>query len=290
MIEYLTITREFEVKKRTVSTESGTRFITRLSPVLNEKYSNEEKAKLMESSCLKNQVALVRDKIQISRELMRTFFTDSLRNIVKHVKEILKCIQNIDTILLVGGYSESPLLQEKFNAEFKGKHIIIPQDCGLAVMKGAVLYGFNPQSIAARVLRYSYGSEIHPHFDPSKHPYERRYLDKEGTERCKMAFNELIAKDTRVPSSGKKVTCFGVPLFENQKSYTLKLYFTEKDNPTVIDDSFQQLGTLKISAPDHIKGWWKAEEVFIFGLTEIQISARVKDTDKYFETTLDLLE
>lgn len=72
----------------------------------------------MESSCLKNQVALVRDKIQISRELMKTFYTDSLRNIVKHVKEILKCIQNVNTILLVGGYSESHLLHEKINAEF----------------------------------------------------------------------------------------------------------------------------------------------------------------------------
>lgn len=73
---------------------------------------------------------------------------------------------------------------------------------------------------------------------PSKHPYERRYLDKKGTERCKMAFSEIIAKDTRVPSTGKKVTCSGVPLFENQKSYTLKLYFTKKDNPTVIDDCY----------------------------------------------------
>lgn len=35
--------REFEVKKRTVSIESGTRYITRLSPVLNQKYSAEEK-------------------------------------------------------------------------------------------------------------------------------------------------------------------------------------------------------------------------------------------------------
>lgn len=100
-----------------------------------------------------------------------------------------------------------------------------------------------------------------------------------------MAFSEIIAKDTRVPSTGKKVTCS-----QNQKSYTLKLYFTKKDNPTVIDDSFQQIGTLKISAPDHIKRKWKAGEVFVFGLTEIQISARVKGTDKYFETNLDLLE
>lgn len=126
MIEYLTITREFEIKKRTVSKNSDTRFITRLSPILNHKYSMADKASRIESSCLKNQVTVVRDKINISPELMKSFFTDSLGNIVKHVEEILKSIQNIDTILLVGGYSESPLLQEKFKAEFKDKRIIIP--------------------------------------------------------------------------------------------------------------------------------------------------------------------
>lgn len=68
-----------------------------------------------------------------------------------------------------------------------------------------------------------------------------------------MAFSEIIAKDTRVPSTGKKVTC-------SQKSYTLKLYFTKKDNPTVIDDSFQQLGTLKFQLQTILKGSGKLEK------------------------------
>lgn len=70
-----------------------------------------------------------------------------------------------------------------------------------------------------------------------------------------MAFSEIIAKDTRVPSTGKKVTCS-----QNQKSYTLKLYFTKKDNPTVIDDSFQQLGTLKFQLQTILKGSGKLEK------------------------------
>lgn len=290
MVEYLTITRDFETKKRTVSKDSDTRFITRLSHVLNQKHSAEEKERRIESSSLKDQVSVVKDKIHISPKLMKSFFQDSLENIVKHVEEIFKSIRNIDAILLVGGYSESPLLQEKFKEEFKDKHIIIPQDCGLAVMKGAVLFGFNPQSITARVLRYSYGSACQSKFDPKKHPHERRYYDNEGTLRCKNAFEQIIAKDTKVPSTGKTVTGTGIPLYKDQRSYNLDFYFTEKDNPTVIDESFQKLGTLIISAPDHIKGKWEAEEVFDFGQTEIQISARVKGTDEYFETTLDLLE
>lgn len=290
MVEYITITRDFETKKRTVSKDYDKRFVIRLSHILNEKLSAEEKARRIESSRLKNQVAVARDKILISPELMKSFFSDSLENIVKHVKEILKSMKNIDTILLVGGYSESPLLQEKFKAEFRGKQIIIPQDSGLAVMKGAVLFGFNPQSITARVLRYSYGSAIQPEFDPEKHPHDRRFYDKEGTLRCRDAFAPKIDKDTKVPSTGKTVIDTGIPLYKDQRSYTLRFYCTEKDNPIVVDESFQKLGTLKISAPDHIQGIWKVEEVFVFGQTEIQISAKVEGTDEYFETTLDLLE
>lgn len=157
-------------------------------------------------------------------------------------------------------------------------------------MKGAVLFGFNPQSITARVLRFSYGSAIEPEFDPKTHPEERRYTDKEGTERCRDAFSQVIAKGTRVPSTGETVTSSGVPIYQDQRSYDLMIYCTEKDNPCVIDGSFQQLGTLEISAPDHVKGIWKAEERYVFDLTEIKISGKVIGADSSFETTLDLLE
>lgn len=92
----------------------------------------------------------------------------------------------------------------KNKAEIKGKQIIILHDCRLAVMKVAVLFQFNSWAIAARVLRSSYGSVIYKFFDLDKHSYKRRYFDKEGTSRCKKAFDELIAKDTRVPFTGKK--------------------------------------------------------------------------------------
>lgn len=290
MMEYLTITRDFKTKKCTVSKDSDTRFIIRLSPVLNQKYSEEEKRHRIYSSSLKNQVVVVKDKIQITPELMKSFFTDSLGNIVEHVENIFKSIQNIDTILLVGRYSESPLLQEKFKTEFKGKHIIIPKDCGFAVMKGAVLYGFNPKSIAAKVLRYSYGIATFLEFDPDKHPHEKRFYDKEGTKKCKDAFDEIIAKNTKIPASGKAIIKSGTPLFKNQRGISLTLYFTEKDNPTVIDESFQKLGTLVVFAPDHITGNWEFNYVCVFGLTEIKISAKVGGSDKCFEKCFDLLE
>lgn len=53
----------------------------------------------------------------------------------------------IKSIILVGGFSESRLLQEKLKENIKGKTFVIPNECGLSVLKGAVLYGHSPLSI-----------------------------------------------------------------------------------------------------------------------------------------------
>ena len=48
MVEFLTMTREFEVKKRTVHESLCSNYISRLSIVLNDKLNNDEKMKKSE--------------------------------------------------------------------------------------------------------------------------------------------------------------------------------------------------------------------------------------------------
>ena len=167
MAEYLTIIREFEAKKRTVTANYGSQFVTRLSTVLNEMVSNEEKMRKIQSSYLKDKVSHFKDKLKLSPTLMESFFKDSLDNIIDHAKTILRSIKDVNMILLVGGYAESPFVQETFRNEFTNLRIIIPQDCNLAVMKGAVLYGHNPMSVTARILRFTYGVSCLLYTSPS---------------------------------------------------------------------------------------------------------------------------
>lgn len=45
-------------------------------------------------------------------------------------------------LVLVGGFAESPMLQAAITNAFKDKKkVIVPRDAGLAVLKGAVLFG-----------------------------------------------------------------------------------------------------------------------------------------------------
>ncbi|XP_062619391.1 heat shock 70 kDa protein 12A-like [Saccostrea cucullata] len=290
MGEYFTILKEFENKKRSINPDFQMSFVTKLPAILNQNCSDQDKMKAIQASYLKDQVKIVKDKVKISARMMMSFFEDSLSQTKKHVMEILQTVTNIEHILIVGGYGECSLLQETFKKEFSNKNIVIPNECSLAVIKGAVLFGHDPMAISSRILRYSYGPAVHAIFDSTKHPEEKRYIDKKGIERCNDAFDQLIARDTKVPSSGKTLTHTAVPLYDDQKGYVLRLYCTEENGPAVIKDNFQLVGKLNVSVPEYIQGKWEAEEHYTFGMTEIKVSSTVKETGETFETSFDLLE
>jgi hypothetical protein len=45
------------------------------------------------------------------------------------------------------------MIQEAFRSAFPEKNIIIPEDAGLAIVKGAVLFGHIPAPIAPKLTR-----------------------------------------------------------------------------------------------------------------------------------------
>ena len=265
-------------------------FSSKLSACFNEQFSNAVKMGKVQSSYLKDKVSFVKDKLKLSPSLMKSFFKETIDNIVYHVKNILEIIQDIDVILLVGGYADSPLVQERFKNKFACCNIIIPQDSNLVVMKGAVLFGHNPLFISARVLRFSYGVALQSRFDPKIHPEDKRYYDKNGVERCKDAFDKLIDRNTKVPSTGKTIMTYGNPMYDTRKVNVTELYCTEEDHLVVVDDCCQFVGSLEISVPEYFKGKWEGVEKYVFGMTEISVCAKVKATNQTFETTLHILK
>ena len=54
------------------------------------------------------------DKMRVKKEICFTFFERALKSIGDHLEELMKIPEcnEADTILMVGGFSESPLLQE----------------------------------------------------------------------------------------------------------------------------------------------------------------------------------
>ncbi|WAR18036.1 HS12A-like protein [Mya arenaria] len=76
-------------------------------------------------------------------DVVKVFFDSSVDVIIANLKEILSaCHEDIITsLLLVGGYSESPYVIERIQRDFCQLHTVIVKNGRLAVMKGAVMMG-----------------------------------------------------------------------------------------------------------------------------------------------------
>jgi hypothetical protein len=85
---------------------------------------------------------------------MIKLFTPTIDSIITLMKNTLsnRSTNDLSTILMVGGFSECPLIQDAVQAAFPGKRIIIPEDAGMSVLKGAVLFGHRPGLIIKSAL------------------------------------------------------------------------------------------------------------------------------------------
>ena len=80
-----------------------------------------------------------------------SFFTHSLTHF----------LQGIEYLFLVGGFAESPILQNEIRRAFSSiLKVIIPQDVSLTILKGAVLFGLDPTIVNVRRSRLTYGVSV----------------------------------------------------------------------------------------------------------------------------------
>ncbi|CAG2200899.1 unnamed protein product [Mytilus edulis] len=138
--------------------------------------------------------------MRIDVELMKNIFKPSIDNITSLIQSILDsdALVDIAQILLVGGFSECLLIQDAIKTKFPNKKIIVPEEAGLSVLKGAVLFGHRPFYIESRKMKYTYGIELKDHFDSSEHDIKRLVV-VDGVEYCDKIFEKLVTINETVP-------------------------------------------------------------------------------------------
>ncbi|XP_052235947.1 heat shock 70 kDa protein 12A-like isoform X11 [Dreissena polymorpha] len=196
MEDYIGLMRDFELKKRKLDSRSDghvTIGIPSIISVIVKEMKGTDLQQLIKTNPHAKQISLSLDKIRIGVNTFRSFFKKSIDSIVHHLSQMLRNPElcGVETILMVGGYSESPLLQETIRMEFPRMKVIIPTDAGLSVLKGAVIFGHSPTFIKERISKYTYGTNASGRFDDSKHPLEKRTLIG-GVYRCVDIFVVLV--------------------------------------------------------------------------------------------------
>ncbi|WAR12106.1 HS12B-like protein [Mya arenaria] len=216
-----------------------------------------------------------RDMFKFSADIMKCFFDKAVDGIVKFIKELRSNdeLSMIHTILMVGGFSESKYVQERIKNDIRGVRLVIPIDPSLAVLKGAVLYGKNPQAITERMARYSYGFSVARSFKEETDPEELK-ITINGMQYCKKVFKKLITKGEVL----KKGEVFGNIMGHTVETNTVlsfmlssllpavaKVYKSTKEDPkyTTTEEECEELGKLIIHPPP---SGWPPVSVLIQGL------------------------
>jgi molecular chaperone DnaK (HSP70) len=78
---------------------------------------------------------------RLFEDLNKTFVIICFAKFIKYIYGSTECL-GLNLFLLVGGFSESSVIQDGIKRAFSDKQIIIPPESGIVVLKGAVIYAF----------------------------------------------------------------------------------------------------------------------------------------------------
>ncbi|XP_052819969.1 heat shock 70 kDa protein 12B-like [Mya arenaria] len=284
MSDYFDITREFELKKRTFGTDEPEKFVIRLSVSLLD-IANKHSEKSLEERIAaldiqKNAITpRGKDKLKIDETLVQSWFKGPIDLLIQHINSLLsgQKRKRMHTVILVGGFSESPYVQQRLRKELHGARVIIPADAGLAVLKGAVMFGHNPSIVSSRIMKYTYGTEVLRSFDENKHQAEQK-IWMQGKWKVDNCFDVFVRVNEEVRVD-QQVTRECTP---NSEISLTHIYRTTKQNPEyTTDPGCELLGTVQLENSTDIPFREQViETTFMFGDTELRIKMKNTTTGK----------
>ncbi|XP_045189727.2 heat shock 70 kDa protein 12A-like [Mercenaria mercenaria] len=290
MADYFDLLRDFETKKRNVNCEEESKITFRLAASLMKIYEEEIKDDLQEkisNAGLNEQVRFTGDKLRVDVSIVKSWFDKPINNLISHLQEIFheKSMKTVSTVLLVGGFGESQLVQKKMQEQLKTKRILTPHEAGLSVVKGAVVFGQTPKKISSRVVLHTYGFKVHVAFNKSKHARNKMVV-LNGEERI------YIFK--AINSAGENMDVGESKIMKNMQPNKLdrtvvQIYSSDKSAVEyVTDDGCKELGSLHVVHPDgKTLADKKFDLIFIFGETELIVKARMQKTGREYITNVN---
>ncbi|XP_058154291.1 heat shock 70 kDa protein 12A isoform X4 [Dasypus novemcinctus] len=233
--------------------------------------------------------------LRMSPDAMNALFKPTIDSIVEHLRDLFQKpeVSTVKFLFLVGGFAEAPLLQQAVQAAFGDQcRIIIPQDVGLTILKGAVLFGLDPAVIKVRRSPLTYGVGVLNRYVEGKHPPEK-LLVKDGTRWCTDVFDKFISADQSV-ALGELVKRSYTPAKPSQLVIVINIYSSEHDNVSFITDpGVKKCGTLRLdltgAGGTAVPARREIQTLMQFGDTEIKATAIDIATSKSVKVGIDFL-
>ena len=293
--DWLYLLRLFESRKKFICCTKKDKINMKLPVTLMDMFKNETRQDIRDrvaESKYSNMIHFTRgDIVRYEASLMQSLFSESIDKTVSHVKYVLRDenAQDVKAILMVGGFSESPLLQDAIKKAFPRLKVIIPTEASSAILRGAVIFRHNPASITQRVLKKTYGVETTVTFDKAVHDEKYKLKGAKGFD-CNKIFDKHVEKGQSVAVGEALPEQAYKPSQHNQTTMPFPIYASNLKDPKYTDQGCQLLGTLRVDISD-VPGDLD-RRVFVklmFGDTEVKAAARVKKTGQIVSANFDFL-
>ncbi|KAK3100458.1 hypothetical protein FSP39_020422 [Pinctada imbricata] len=294
--DWLDLILEFETKKCSYVPGDSERIMIRI-PVsfIGEHYIN--KVSLSHSGRegpFADKIQLKGDKLIISADTFEGFFTESVNNIMTYVRNILDSskVDGVGSMLVVGGYSESPLITRALKTNFSNLKVVVPTNSSLAVLSGAVIYGFEPDIVASRVASYTYGiakQKIWKKGDPDLK--KSVYTTKKGLHWCDDVFDKHVEIGQVVKIGEFQPAKDYYPIRGDQKSAVLEFYASTEKDPKFVDyPNTELVGFFSFDLTERQEGDDGKVLVRIgVGGTELEVEVKEASTGRIFKTFCNFL-
>ncbi|XP_026856410.1 heat shock 70 kDa protein 12B isoform X1 [Electrophorus electricus] len=241
--------------------------------------------------------------LRLTTEAMNELFQPTINNIIRHIEDLMQKeeVKGVRFLFLVGGFAESPMLQRAVqNALGHHCRIIIPQDVGLTILKGAVLFGLDPTVVRVRRCPLTYGVGVLNRFVEGRHPREK-LLIKDGREWCTDILDRFVSVDQSV-ALGEVVRRSYTPARLGQRKIIINIYCSNTDDVVYITDpGVRKCGAITLDLPepsaaaacssanDSAGERREIRAAMQFGDTEIKVTAVDVATGRQMRASIDFL-
>ena len=283
------------MKKRTFDNKMNDKITFKVPIAMNDEFKTRHQQDIKDHLKAKRKydgkITWVSDKLRMDAETAKSLFKVACGSIALHLQDLFQRgeVQDVPCILMVGGFSESPMLQEAIKNCMPGKKVIVPAEPGLAVLKGAVIFGHDPTVIKERRCRFTYGVRTSYRFETGKHPESKKFRGDDGEDYCADMFDRHVEIGKPVVMGESQAIRSYVPSKKDTTDLTFPVYASDQSCPVfTTDPSCKVLGNLTVS----LEGSGVDRPVKIqmtFGDTELHVEAVEEKTGKKTKAKFDFL-
>jgi hypothetical protein len=151
--DWLEMLQGFRIKMKYLTT-SNTKLTTLKFPLslneLCEELHGKDLESAIKSSSYVSEITLVSNKFRFKADLMIKLFTPTIDSIITLMKNTVSnratngVSHIVSNIVMVGGLSECPMIQDAVYKAFPDTQIIILVNADFSVLQGAILFGCRP--------------------------------------------------------------------------------------------------------------------------------------------------